>query len=175
MNDAGHIADRPSRVRIERLLELIARVRLWLGEMLLWFADVAGDGPLGDALRTQLRRDLARTRDGIRAVLVLMAIQAAMRRPARQRARCLGAPRGFRYRRHTHDMRNVTRGIPFRGRNLREHCEALARVIDAIERCAAHVRTRLDAPDDMAPLAVRPPSVLLAGLPCVAPRPADSS
>jgi hypothetical protein len=183
MNTAEDIADMPTSAgalpaRIARLRELMVQVRLWILECLLWLSEMLGDAGAGDALRAQLRCDLARVRDGVRGLLVMMAMLDAPEPPpthGRRQRTFPHAPRGFRRRRHEHEMRNVTRGLRFRGRNLRGHFAALAAVIDNLDACVAHVRARLDPPMGAALIAVRPPPVLFASVAQVTPCAADSS
>jgi hypothetical protein len=119
---------------IDRYRLALARCRVWLCDVLLWFAEVLGDGWIGRAVRDELRADLAWTRRSLRAVLFLMASRALRQRPHRT----LAAHEPDNDRRGSL-LRHFTRRVKFRGRNLREHVARLRDVIDTLDACAARV------------------------------------
>jgi hypothetical protein len=130
----------PSPVDIDRLRTVLAHCRVWLCELLLWLAEMAGHGRIGAALRAELRADIAVLTRGLRAAIVLAGLRRAT--PPRGREPIAYGP--LRQRRGS-DMRRVTRGLRLRGATLRGHLARLRRAIDRIDAYAAKTARTLSA------------------------------
>ncbi|MDX2233313.1 MAG: hypothetical protein NW200_02330 [Hyphomonadaceae bacterium] len=145
------------RTDLQRLRALLLEGRLWLCGALLWLAEAFGDAGVW---RARLEADVRNLRRGLRAVLVCLAAADLPSRTAPPGARRpVGAPPGFRRRRHGACLRHVTRVARWRGGSLRAHLAALRAVVDRIDQLVARVRRRLTHCPARAPvLAWSPPA-----------------
>jgi hypothetical protein len=163
---------------IARCRAAIASCRVWLCETLLWIAECFGGHGFARGLRAELEDNLRHITRGVRAVLVLLAVQRNGLPPHDARApHILRAPRGFaRPAPRGSDLRHVTRRVKFYGRDLRARFARLRAIIDTLDACAARVAPVIaHGPRQRAPRAVRPPAIVLRALARVAAAISDTS
>jgi len=129
-----------------RLRALAAQGRLWLCELLAWLADLFGAGPLGRAVRAEVRRDLTRLRQGVTAIIALLALPLAQARApmalGERPTRPAHAPPGFRRGARCSAMRAAMR-LAKRRRAIRAEVGALTHMLDALDHWVERMARRL--------------------------------
>jgi hypothetical protein len=145
---------RPTPERSAEYRAAAQALRVWFCDLLLWLAEFFGDSRFGVRLRAQVREDIADARRELRMIVILLALSnGAVWRNA-------GSPDwayGDRPEQRMDFVRQLTRGIRFRGRNLRDH---IARMLDVVDNLDAHVakvaRRMARLAKQRAPKTVRP-------------------
>jgi hypothetical protein len=131
---------------LDHARRLLMQARLWLCEMMLWFAELCG-GPVERAYKAQLLENYHVLRRGLLGVMLMYAIRG---QAPPQEARVYGvapAPRGFRVQAgRSSELRAATRGVRFGSVSLRARFARLSEIIDRLTRmsrgCAASCSSR---------------------------------
>ena len=133
----------PHNIDAEKWRSLVMRLRVWLCEVMLWFAEWFGDHPIGREVRADLRADLKDAERGVRAAIVLIALTRVSwaEVPGRRTFR----PGAVKRTRCKADARHLMRIIRFRARTLRGRVQRLHDVIDALDAHIARMVKRLEA------------------------------
>ena len=159
---------------------LAAVLRLWALALVVWLAELLGEGPLGDALRRWCMRQLDRAEHGARAIAVLAALALLPPPPPllwRAVARPASAPPGFAHVGvRGDDMRRVTRHLFPRERNVLARARRLDAFLDALDAHARRLARRIARIVPAGRLvAIAPRAVAVAGVATAAAHAWDSS
>ena len=128
---------------LDHARRLLMQARLWLCELMLWFAELCG-GPVERAYKAQLLENYHVLRRGLLGVMLMYAIRG---QTPPQEARVYGvapAPRGFRVQAgRSSELRAATRGVGRGGYGLRARFARLAEIIDRFDVHVARLRRKL--------------------------------
>jgi hypothetical protein len=160
-------------VDLGALKKVLLHLRLWLNEVLLWFAERLGVKMPAD-VRAELHAEFHEAR---RTVLMIALVHAAALERGRPRPRYpLRAHAGaVTPQRRGSDFRSFVRGVKIGGRTLRHRYARLRAVIDAFDACVAVFAKRLAGSKMRAPVSVSMVVDIVAALSAPGPVARDSS
>jgi hypothetical protein len=160
---------------LEHTRRLLMQARLWLCDLLLWFAELCG-GRVERAYKAQLLQDYHGLRRALLGALVMYAIRGQTP-PQGVRVRGVpNAPPGFRWQgARGGELRAATRSVRLGGFSLRARFARLAAVMDRFDAHVARLRRKLLVAPQRQPVLVLAYAPVCTPGTCVAPAFANSS